>query len=66
MLNCKEATHLMSAAHERELGLRERIALRLHLLMCMGCRNYDRQMEFLHKACAHMTERSISDAPPDP
>lgn len=37
MLSCKEATHVMSAAQERELGLRERIALRLHLLMCKGC-----------------------------
>ncbi len=54
MLSCKEATHVMSAAQERELGLRERIALRLHLLMCKGCTNYNRQLDLIRKACAHL------------
>lgn len=54
MLSCREATHVMSAAHERELGLRERIALRLHLLMCKGCTNYSHQMSFIRQACSHL------------
>lgn len=54
MLSCKEATHVMSAAHERELGLRERIALRLHLLMCKGCTNYNHQLSLIRKACAEL------------
>lgn len=54
MLSCKEATHVMSAAQERELGLRERIALRLHLLMCQGCTNYHHQLDLIRKACAHL------------
>ncbi|MBS3935068.1 MAG: zf-HC2 domain-containing protein [Sulfuritalea sp.] len=61
MLSCKEATHVMSAAHERELGLRERIALRLHLLMCRGCRNYERQMDFLRRACGRVGTSTADD-----
>ena len=54
MLSCKEATHVMSAAHERKLDLRERIELRLHLLMCQGCTNYNRQLSLIRKACAQL------------
>lgn len=54
MLSCKEATHVMSAAQERKLDLRERIALRLHLLMCKGCTNYSHQMDFLRTAIRHV------------
>lgn len=47
MLNCKHATHLMSEAQDRKLPLGERLPLRLHLLMCGGCRNYGKQLDFL-------------------
>ena len=54
MLSCKESTYLMSAAQDRPLGLRERLALRLHLMICKGCANYDRQMDFLRAACGRL------------
>lgn len=50
MLSCKESTYLISAARDRPLGIRERFALKLHLLICRGCTNYDRQMDFLRAA----------------
>lgn len=51
MLSCKESTHLMSAGQDRPLDLRERLALKMHLLICSGCANYQQQMDFIRQAC---------------
>lgn len=51
MLNCKQATALMSQGMDRELGLMQRMSLRFHLMMCSGCRNFNRQMAFLRRGC---------------
>lgn len=51
MLNCKESAQLMSQGLDRSLGLRERFSLRLHLLICNGCRNAQQQMAFIRQAC---------------
>lgn len=58
MLTCKDATRLMSEALDRPLGLHERLSLRLHLLICLGCRNFRRQMDFLRAACQRLTPKS--------
>ena len=50
MMTCKQATGLMSQAQDRPLTLKERITLRLHLMMCSGCSNFNRQMDFIRKA----------------
>lgn len=51
MLKCKQAAELMSQELDRPLGLVERMALRLHLLICDACSNYRRQMVVLRDAC---------------
>ena len=51
MLNCRQATELMSQEQDRPLALSERIGLRLHVWICAGCRNYRRQMAVLRAAC---------------
>ena len=50
MLNCKQNTELLSQTLDRPATLRERLAVRLHLMMCCGCRNFDKQLAFLRKA----------------
>lgn len=50
MLNCREVTELCSRELELPLALRERVALRTHLLMCSGCSNFRRQMRTLREA----------------
>jgi len=50
MMNCKEATQLMSEDLDRPLRWHERVALRLHLTMCGGCRNFKDQIGFLRAA----------------
>jgi hypothetical protein len=49
MMSCKEATLLMSQNLDRRLGLMERIGLRLHVLICIGCRNTQQHFEFLRQ-----------------
>jgi predicted anti-sigma-YlaC factor YlaD len=51
MMNCKQATELMSQELERSLSWSERMALRFHLMMCSGCTNFRRQMAFIRDAC---------------
>ncbi|MFZ5567083.1 MAG: zf-HC2 domain-containing protein [Pseudomonadota bacterium] len=50
MLSCKEVNRLLSEAQDRPLALRERLPLRLHLAMCQGCRNFEKQLDFLRQA----------------
>ena len=62
MLRCKEVTHKLSEAQDRELSLSERLQLEMHLAMCHGCRNFRRQMTFLRMACRrYMSEKRTSD-----
>ncbi|MDF7808394.1 zf-HC2 domain-containing protein [Pontiellaceae bacterium B12219] len=47
MRTCKEISKLVSESLDRELPLRERMAMRLHLMMCSLCRTYSHQMRQL-------------------
>jgi hypothetical protein len=58
MLSCKEATQLVSQGLDRRLGVFERAALRLHLLICSGCRNFGAQALFLRRMVQQLKERS--------
>ena len=49
-LSCKDATRLISQREDRSLSLAERTALRLHLLICRGCRAVSKQVPFLRRA----------------
>ena len=50
MLNCKDITRLCSDELERPLRLGERAELRMHVMVCAGCRNYRLQTQALHQA----------------
>ena len=55
MLNCQEVTRLFSESQERSLSLKERMALKMHVMMCSGCRNFGQQMHTLrHVARAYV------------
>lgn len=47
---CKETSALLSQALDRPLRLSERLALRAHLAVCAGCRNFGRQLDFMRAA----------------
>jgi hypothetical protein len=46
-LSCEEASRLTSDALDRELSRGERWALRLHLLVCRGCRRLKQQLDLV-------------------
>ena len=58
MLTCKQSAELMSQALDRDLGVGERLKLRLHLLFCNGCRNVRRHFGFIREACASWMEHN--------
>lgn len=47
MLNCKEATQLLSEKLDRPLETKEKVSLALHTAMCPPCRRFGQQMEEL-------------------
>ncbi len=51
MMTCKEVTRLISEGQDRKLTVAERVGLEMHLLICDGCTNFRRQMDFLRAAC---------------
>ncbi len=63
MITCREVTRLISEGHDRRLSLSERIGVRLHLMMCNGCRNFDAQLRLIRKACQRLAN---GEAPLDP
>lgn len=50
MTSCREVSELLSQARERRLGLLERFRLALHLMMCNGCNNFRKQLDFVSAA----------------
>jgi hypothetical protein len=62
MLTCKEASHLISERQERPLGLRERLGLWFHLLICVYCRRFERQVAMLSRALRELGRRGGADA----
>jgi len=55
-LSCRETTRLLSEGADRDLALGERVALRLHLVICKGCRNVGAQFRFLRVAVQRLAE----------
>lgn len=73
MLNCRQVSELCSQELERPLGMGERLALRVHILMCPGCANFRKQMTLLRQVTrAYATGEAPgevmddSDRPADP
>ena len=58
IISCRESTRLVSQGLDRELAFGERVALRVHLAICLGCRRARRQMAFLRKAVRELPART--------
>ena len=56
LLDCKDATRLISRELEGPLPLGRRLRLRLHLLWCDACRRFSRQALFLRLAMERYRE----------
>ncbi len=56
LLSCKETTRLLSLGEDRKLAFGERIALRVHLAICNGCRSVSAQFKFLRSAVRRLAD----------
>jgi len=56
MLSCKETAVLVSRAQDLQLSWGERLAVRLHLFVCDGCRQFVRQLRFLRAAGGYLRD----------
>ena len=54
MLDCKDASQLISQSLDRSLTLRERFALKLHLFICIFCKRFNQQLQTLKVALKNM------------
>lgn len=56
MLTCREISHDLAADMLRTAGLRRRIAVRMHLLMCDHCRRFSEQLEQMGGAMRQLSQ----------
>jgi hypothetical protein len=55
MINCREASRLISQHADQRLPLWRRPQLRLHLVVCDACTNFSRQVQHLRQALKRLS-----------
>jgi hypothetical protein len=63
--NCKEAIRLQSDALDRPLSRVQRLGLRIHLMLCVWCSRYGKQIKFLRVAAQHCDHEHEPALPPE-
>lgn len=47
MIDCRRASYLLSEKQDQKLSYKERISLTLHLMLCIDCRRYRKQLKLI-------------------
>lgn len=63
IFSCREAARLTSEAQDHPLAMRQRMALRVHTMMCAACRTYERQILFIDRVFRLRAERGEPSVP---
>ena len=63
---CKEVTRMASEAMERKLPLRQRLDMKLHLLICSLCMRYVKQLQFMRDAVQQRAAQIETGTPSPP
>jgi hypothetical protein len=50
IINCKDASRLVSQRQDANLSFWQRITLQLHLSVCTACTRFEQQIRFLRTA----------------
>lgn len=66
MINCKEASRLMSQGLDADLRPGQRATLHLHILICTACTRVKRQFDFMHRAAGQFPGPDDNDGPHNP
>ncbi|MBS1666966.1 MAG: zf-HC2 domain-containing protein [Bacteroidetes bacterium] len=54
MVNCREATMLMTKKEEGKISFREKLSLMLHTSMCSFCRRFEKQTTTIGSESKHV------------
>lgn len=54
MLSCKEVGELLSKGLDQQLSFRERMSLKIHLMICKGCSRYQEQLRFVARSAQRL------------
>jgi hypothetical protein len=57
-LRCNEATRLASESLDHPLPFEDRLAMRLHRMICRSCRRYGRQVVELRRISTRLAEQT--------
>ena len=63
MLTCKEVTELASKQQDTPLPFKQRMQLKIHLMMCKFCNRYLKQLNFLKTAIQRIDHHSPHPLP---
>lgn len=66
MLNCREATKLLSESLEQPLPLLRRLGLKMHLLMCRFCSRFEKQIKFMRDITRRYEKQNQEEDSPSP
>lgn len=55
--SCEQVTQRVSESLDRDLSLGERLAVRFHVLMCVFCARYERQLRLIRAALRGRRDR---------
>ncbi len=56
MLSCKQTSELVSKGLDKHLTITERLGVRIHLLMCRACTQYEKQLRFIRRATRRLSQ----------
>ena len=65
-LPCEEASRLSSESLDHDLASADRLAWRLHLLICISCRRYRRDILALRRISTRLAEQTDPPVPAMP
>jgi polyhydroxyalkanoate synthesis regulator protein len=69
MFSCREISYLVSKSMDERIPVRQRLGVRMHLMMCRFCARYKRQLELLRRIMHHyaeqLQEQAAAELPPE-
>jgi sporulation-control protein spo0M len=62
MMNCRQATKLLSEKMERPLSAREKMTLRLHTVLCSSCRQFGHHLQEIREISKSYTKNKSKNS----
>ncbi|MBO9493112.1 zf-HC2 domain-containing protein [Thalassotalea sp. G20_0] len=61
MLKCRDIEQMAGQLQDDELNWRQRLSMRMHLIMCHHCRRFLKQFAVIKKLAEHSVSEPASD-----